>query len=228
MLLLRSSRPQKQSKYHAQQFFLFINLNRDSVPIDFMLDLHAFDNRTDGWFDYSLPTDCLTGSCNHGHDAHSHSDTHHPTPSSSSSSKHKVDSSVTTVMLEIESQVEIRLLEKWLQAVLWDRVLPGVDVDVSSINQQVMGVLRLKALIHTDDGSKVVIQAVHELYDKHPVGKWDSEKDGKGKIVLIGKAPRLLCFYPRIHWFYFSYVGRNLNRQLIKSSFYSTCITSNK
>ena len=102
-------------------------------------------------------------------------------------------------MLEIESQVDIRLLEKWLQAVLWDRVLPGLDVDVSLNNQQAMGVLRLKALIHTIDGSKVVIQAVHELYDKHPVGKWDSEKDGKGKIVLIGIVSRLLCVCPRIN-----------------------------
>ncbi|ORY42514.1 cobW-domain-containing protein [Rhizoclosmatium globosum] len=141
---------------------------KSDVPIDFILDLHAFDDRTKGWFD-DLPTLAQV---------------------------HKVDQSVKTIMFPIpeSSIISLPKLETWLQQVLWTNTIPSVSVETAAtaaVSESVVPkpqVIRLKALLHVGERKKLVIQAVHELYDKFEAGVWKEGEQVEGKVVLIGRA----------------------------------------
>ncbi|KAJ3233345.1 hypothetical protein HDU81_002326 [Chytriomyces hyalinus] len=190
---------------------------RGDVGIDFLLDLHAFDDRTKGWFDTLPGTNDgeAEEDLNHCHDA---SCSDHATHAHAANRKHQVDESVKTVMFQIPVTltVDMPLLETWLQKLLWTRSIPSPEPETSpsssnsalvqpasSANNNI-DVIRLKALLHIGGRKKKVIQAVHELYDKFDAGEWradDVMEDG-GKVVLI---------------------GRGLNKSALCDSFLSCC-----
>ncbi|KAJ3031883.1 UNVERIFIED_CONTAM: COBW domain-containing protein 1 [Siphonaria sp. JEL0065] len=171
---------------------------KSNVSIDFIFDLHAFDDRTKGWFD-DLPvlasaenedSDC-DASCDHKHgegDKNSNGKKHHH------HKKHQVDQSVKTIMfqLPLSRAVDLAKMETWLQQVLWNKTVPLPKSQPPLTNEQQPStgpqVLRLKALIDVGGRKKMVIQAVHELYDKFEAGSWAPEDNECGKIVLIGRA----------------------------------------
>ncbi|KAJ3135052.1 COBW domain-containing protein 1 [Physocladia obscura] len=152
-----------------------LNLERDiksinssaRAPIDFIFDLHAFDDRAKGWFDEL------------------------PIIQDPVASDECTDPSVKTIMLEIPhaSTVSLIAFEKWLQQLLWNKVLPTSSNEYSLEIAEIKApeVLRLKALVRVEGSKKMVIQAVHELYDKFEAGEWDDTND-TGKVVLIGRA----------------------------------------
>ncbi|TPX61603.1 hypothetical protein CcCBS67573_g08907 [Chytriomyces confervae] len=192
------------------------NAVRGDVGIDFLLDLHAFDDRTKGWFD-TLPganEEEEEEDLDHCHDA---SCSDHSTHAHAGKRKHQVDESVKTVMFQIPVThiVDMPRLETWLQKLLWTRSIPSLEPEPSSSSSNPASassssnkfdVIRLKALLHVGGRKKKVIQAVHELYDKFDAGEWHADEvmeDG-GKVVLI---------------------GRGLNKAALCDSFLSCCCT---
>ncbi|KAI9340858.1 CobW/HypB/UreG, nucleotide-binding domain-containing protein [Obelidium mucronatum] len=163
---------------------------KSNVPIDFIFDLHAFDDRTKGWFD-DLPVlaaedlEC-DPSCDHHttpSDQHQHHHHHNKT--------HRVDQSVKTIMFQLPflRSVNVAKMESWLQQVLWNKTVPIPESShVPPSEATSPQVIRLKALIDIGGRKKMVIQAVHELYDKFEAGVWAEGDDECGKVVLIGRA----------------------------------------
>ncbi|KAI8615552.1 CobW/HypB/UreG, nucleotide-binding domain-containing protein [Chytriomyces sp. MP71] len=165
---------------------------RSNVGIDFLLDLHAFDDRTKGWFE-SVATEDTLAHGNACHDAACTDGSHtHKT-------RHQVDQAVSTIMFQVPSTAAVSMprLEAWLQQVLWNRVVPAPSSSPHSITDLTVvesvtvtpDVIRLKALLHVGGRKRVVIQAVHELYDKFDAGSWGTDEvmEDSGKVVLIGK-----------------------------------------
>lgn len=119
---------------------------RADIPIDFLFDLHCFDGKTID------PFSDINKS------THFHNDT------------------ITTVMFEQKGVVIRDRLEKWLQSLLWEKSVFGLQTNV----------LRFKALIHMENSEKKhVVQAVQELYDVQLGDNWSS-KDRINKLVFIG------------------------------------------
>ncbi|KAI8846096.1 CobW/HypB/UreG, nucleotide-binding domain-containing protein, partial [Chytridium lagenaria] len=117
---------------------------RSSVPITHILDLHAFDNRS------QLDTSLLTVCCS---DPHPH--THHVNR----------ESWVSTALLTPLSLVNRHQLDLWLRSLLWEGVVMGCE------DGKKPEVLRLKAILAASDGGVVVVQAVRELYECRDVGE---------------------------------------------------------
>ncbi|KAJ3403216.1 COBW domain-containing protein 1 [Chytriomyces hyalinus] len=134
------------------------NAVRGDVGIDFLLDLHAFDDRTKGWFE-TLPganEEEEEEDLDHCHDA---SCSDHSTHAHAGKWRHQVDEvhfvlnpslciwysfafmstffllqSVKTVMFQIPVThiVDMPRLETWLQKLLWTRSIPSLEPETSS------------------------------------------------------------------------------------------------
>ncbi|KND01968.1 uncharacterized protein SPPG_02475 [Spizellomyces punctatus DAOM BR117] len=131
---------------------------RSEVPIEFMLDLHCFDDRSKDPF----------------------ADTNAGRPPSAT----HIDEDVRTVAFTVPGQVDLHKLDAWLQSVLWERTVPGRRKDTAGG----MEILRFKALINaTGNDRKCVVQAVRELYDKQEGAFWEKDEERINKVVLIGK-----------------------------------------
>ncbi|KAJ3069983.1 COBW domain-containing protein 1 [Podochytrium sp. JEL0797] len=185
-----------------------------NVPIDFIFDLHAFDDREKGWFD-ELPSleekdadDCHDEACTHHDHTHAHDEEESSKHAEKQHKKHKVDESVKTIMFTVPPTAIVSMprLETWLQQVLWSKTIPTPPTSTPSTTSQPLippQVIRLKALLHTGSRRKTVIQAVHELYDKFEAGVWKDGEECVGKVVLIGRA---------------------LDRESVKESFEAWCL----
>ncbi|KAI9354562.1 CobW/HypB/UreG, nucleotide-binding domain-containing protein [Zopfochytrium polystomum] len=172
--------------------------SHSNVPIDFLLDIHAFDEWTRDRFLPAPPTTgadtcnespsstaCSDPSHDHAYDhAHSHQDR--------VSSVHKIDESVRTVMLPVLSPVNKKSFEAWLQSILWEKSVPS---PAGSEPTASIEVLRLKALVECD-GRRTVVQGVQELYDFHEAGPW---AESEGKLVLIGCKLHSRSWLPSSH-----------------------------
>ncbi|TPX64003.1 hypothetical protein SpCBS45565_g06216 [Spizellomyces sp. 'palustris'] len=131
---------------------------RSEVPIEFMLDLHCFDDRSKDPF----------------------ADANAGRPPSAT----HIDEDVRTVAFTVPGQVDLHKLDAWLQSVLWERTVPGRRKDAAGG----MEILRFKALINaTGNDRKCVVQAVRELYDKQEGAFWEQDEERINKVVLIGK-----------------------------------------
>ncbi|KAJ3111414.1 COBW domain-containing protein 1 [Phlyctochytrium bullatum] len=179
---------------------------RSTVPIPFIFDLHAFDNRTRDQIDKSLlslpPTTPAACSDTCTDASHAHALT--PSPHVNR------DRGVSTCLVRVPRAPAVRRarLDAWLRELLWEGRVPGASVEASGPGPEV---LRLKGLVEVvdEDGAvaTIVIQAVRELYEfrevrvEEVVGK---DEVFEGKIVLI---------------------GRNLDGTVMSNSFVTHCCT---
>ncbi|KAJ9054243.1 COBW domain-containing protein 1 [Entomophthora muscae] len=92
-----------------------------------------------------------------------------------------LDNIVSTITLPLPEDVCIRLLEKWLQALLWEHIIPFEDVTEAPE----VSVIRLKGIIQTKTGLKM-IQGVQELYEITDLPPLSQEDQDASRLVLIG------------------------------------------
>lgn len=76
--------------------------------------------------------------------------------------------------LELTGGVSRTAIESWIQELIWEKHLPGVETAVE--------VLRIKGIFCDELGTSYIVQAVQELYEVEEL----QESSGYGKIVLIG------------------------------------------
>ncbi|XP_062617628.1 zinc-regulated GTPase metalloprotein activator 1B-like isoform X1 [Saccostrea cucullata] len=95
--------------------------------------------------------------------------------------EHRIDQNVTTFTLEFTGDVDKQKLDKVLQDILWDR-------DLINSKGERQEIYRLKGLISVaGDDRRLVVQAVHELYDSFFTNSWEDDAKRINRIVLIGK-----------------------------------------
>ncbi|KAJ1553788.1 COBW domain-containing protein 1, partial [Cladochytrium tenue] len=147
-----------------------LRTSRSNVPVEFLLDIHAFDERTKVQFAEPAPS-CDEHDCAVPGHIHRH-----------------IDQAVKTVAINCPTVVSRARLEAWLQALLWERSPPppsGVtpQADPPFTDSAAPEVLRLKALLECPAGRRLAVQGVHELYECRDAGAWDAADEGK--LVLI-------------------------------------------
>ncbi|KAJ8306519.1 hypothetical protein KUTeg_017064 [Tegillarca granosa] len=95
--------------------------------------------------------------------------------------RHIIDKSVGTLTYEHTGNINKHDLDLALQTLLWEK-------NVKNSKGDTVDVLRLKGLISTDDSDKrLVVQAVHELYDSCYTSPWGKDEERINRIVLIGR-----------------------------------------
>ncbi|KAL2914634.1 hypothetical protein HK105_205772 [Polyrhizophydium stewartii] len=150
---------------------------RSKVPVDFVLNLHCFDGVDMDPFSERGEQQAV----------HKIGEVRHA-------------KNVTTVVFTCTGTLERAILNKWLQALLWDRLIPGSDRTPPDFK-----LLRLKALVDLDGAArKHIVQGVQEMYDVHEGGLWEAE--------------------PRINKFVF--IGSGLDKGMLVRSFQDSCISS--
>lgn len=88
---------------------------------------------------------------------------------------------VSTVTLPLPGIVCVSLLEKWLQALLWEHAVPSeASPDLTAVS-----VIRLKGIAQTTAGYKMIqgVQELYEITDFPPSSQADQETS---RLVLIG------------------------------------------
>jgi len=134
-----------------------------SRPSDqnFILDIHAFDAKQ-----------------------------HPPLPSSILSQDHDhLDEDVKTIHFDITQPqpINIQLLERWLQILLWEKSIPS-SFQTADKQTKKMTILRLKGIVTPSFGQRAIIQGVQELYDIQYLDDTSSKENRVGdKLVIIGK-----------------------------------------
>lgn len=94
---------------------------------------------------------------------------------------HKIDQDVTTFTMEFSGNMDKQRIDKVLQDLLWDKELVNSRGDKQEI-------YRLKGLISVaGDDRRLVVQAVHELYDSFFTSKWEEEDQRINRLVFIGR-----------------------------------------
>ena len=91
---------------------------------------------------------------------------------------HHLDLSVTTATLEIAPILNLEKVYAFLENLLWEK-------NVAGGGGCCMEILRLKGLVLGQPGEAVMIQAVHEIYDKTPVSV--GATTDKSRFIFIGK-----------------------------------------
>ncbi|KAF0378922.1 COBW domain-containing protein 2 [Gigaspora margarita] len=155
-----------------------IDTERSRVPLDFILDIHAFDIKHPPDF-VSSQTLNEDGTDN-GHD-HNH---------------HHIEEEVKTICLtEFPSTtLDLTKIEQWIQSLLWEKMIP-TNITTSCQSNPQITILRLKGIItpNHDIKSRVVVQGVQELYDLQYIPSNINDENAekkemiKDKIVIIGR-----------------------------------------
>ncbi|CAG8746303.1 15156_t:CDS:2 [Gigaspora margarita] len=147
------------------------------VPLDFILDIHAFDIKHPPDF-VSSQTLNEDGTDN-GHD-HNH---------------HHIEEVKTICLTEFPSTtLDLTKIEQWIQSLLWEKMIPTNNTTSCQSNPQIT-ILRLKGIItpNHDIKSRVVVQGVQELYDLQYIPSNINDENAekkemiKDKIVIIGR-----------------------------------------
>uniref|UniRef100_A0A0B7AZP7 CobW C-terminal domain-containing protein n=1 Tax=Arion vulgaris TaxID=1028688 RepID=A0A0B7AZP7_9EUPU len=95
--------------------------------------------------------------------------------------KHKIDKSVSTLTVEVSGSIDKMNLDSFLQSLLWEK-------NVKDSQGRTIEVIRLKGLVSIDDSDRrMVVQAVHELYDSQFTTPWESRESRLNTIVFIGR-----------------------------------------
>lgn len=94
--------------------------------------------------------------------------------------------SVGTIAFTCPGLVKLEAVDEWLRNLLWES-----SIDGESHND--LEILRVKMLLSAKGtDSKVVFQAVRELYDKQEGVKWDVPIEQRvSRLVFIGMADTL-------------------------------------
>jgi G3E family GTPase len=148
----------------------------------FVLDLHAYDNVTD------LNANDL---------GHSHLDPVSCLRPSAWRLRTNAVQTISTVSVKLPrlETVSMPKVDKWLQSVLWERRLPEMEENGSSLELH-----RLKGRLALGDGSVKMIQGVREIFDifDAPAQSSSSAPPDDGKIVLIGRGLKDVPFQQSI------------------------------
>ncbi|XP_028404451.1 COBW domain-containing protein 1-like [Dendronephthya gigantea] len=151
----------------------FKETQRSRVNIEEILDLHVFDNVT------KINNEKLQ--------------MFHPPQASP-----HIDKSVRTVSLNVEGEVDDDEFDTWLQELLWEKSFRN------PVTGNRMDILRFKALISFRGfREKVIVQAVHELFDKVPTEEWVDDEKRINRIIFIGS---------------------NLDKEVLEESFVKNCL----
>ncbi|KAI9313837.1 CobW/HypB/UreG, nucleotide-binding domain-containing protein [Dichotomocladium elegans] len=143
-----------------------LETQRSKIPIDFVLDIHAYDVHN---------PDALAQQTKKIEDL-------------SSEHAHHLGHGVQTIAIHFDDQLEtIDQLESWIQSLLWEKVTPGSEGEGDSVI-----VLRLKGLVRPpkntgDERKRLVIQGVQDLYDIQDGYAHEAVNDSASKLVFIGK-----------------------------------------
>nr|KAJ3422435.1 hypothetical protein HK105_008080 [Polyrhizophydium stewartii] len=128
---------------------------------------------------------------------------------------------VTTVVFTCTGTLERAILNKWLQALLWDRLIPGSDRTPPDFK-----LLRLKALVDLDGAArKHIVQGVQEMYDVHEGGLWEAEPR-INKFVFIGETACADGGDLGLRLILWQYPGSGLDKGMLVRSFQDSCISS--
>ena len=107
---------------------------------------------------------------------------------------------IRTLLLQEEKAVDEDKVRDWLDNLLW-RVREGEEgaEDAGAEDagaeegegegdegSRSMEIYRMKGVLRTRGGRRVVVQAVQELYDLVDVGKWEGQ-GGSSRVVVIGR-----------------------------------------
>ena len=100
---------------------------------------------------------------------------------SCSSSNHLVDTSVTTVTLEHPGTMNNKNLEDFMQHLLWEK-------SIADEKGKAMEIYRLKGqLVIPGKDKRVLIQAVHEIYDCTETTAWEQGETKLNRLIFIGR-----------------------------------------
>ncbi|CAO3633647.1 unnamed protein product [Mucor hiemalis] len=142
---------------------------RSKIPLDYVLDINAYDVKN---------ADALVQQTEK---IQEHGSNH----------AHEISHEVQTICIKFDKQLDtIKHLEQWIQELLWEKKLSGIEDDSDPIT-----VLRLKGILYPpkdkldNNKKRMVIQGVQDLYDIQEgfTGDDVDVNDTSSKIVLIGK-----------------------------------------
>lgn len=136
----------------------FIKTKRSVVCLDDVLDLNAYKDQEESKFKSMAAADTV--------------DMPH------------IDSSVTTVTVELSGKCDLKKLDSFLQLLLWEKSV------LNETTGEPLDILRMKGLVCPPDTHKrIVIQAVHEIYDKHEIEpeQMKSANENENRFIFIGK-----------------------------------------
>ncbi|CAG8537329.1 13313_t:CDS:2 [Ambispora leptoticha] len=167
-----------------------LRTERSRVPIDFILDIHAFDDKVN-------PLTEITS---------------HFTEKDIPDVERHLDEDVQTICIEFPVKaLNISKFERWIQNLLWEKTIPllvsqnpaSLDpattfntINTNSTSESEIAILRLKGILTPDDKElpRVIIQGVQELYDLHYTskkGRTDEVKEDnvriQDKLIIIGR-----------------------------------------
>ncbi|CAG8806835.1 2276_t:CDS:2, partial [Racocetra fulgida] len=144
-------------------------------PLDFILDIHAFDFKQSPVSQLVSPQTLNEDDAENGH-GHNHD---------------HIDEEVKTICLtEFPSPtIDLTKIEQWIQCLLWEKIVPTYDTTSCQTNPQIT-ILRLKSILtpNHDLKSRVVVQGVQELYDLQYIPSDISdldESESTGNKVMV-------------------------------------------
>uniref|UniRef100_UPI00358DF1B8 zinc-regulated GTPase metalloprotein activator 1-like n=2 Tax=Myxine glutinosa TaxID=7769 RepID=UPI00358DF1B8 len=139
-----------------------IETQRGRVNLDYVLDLHSFDNSASvGLRERLSQLETQEGAATHGH----------------------LDQSIRSVTFEVPGSVTQSALDAFLQDLLWEKKMLNEE-------GQCMDVLRLKGLVPLTCQRKVVlVQGVRELFDQEdtPID-WPEPNQRHCRFIIIGRS----------------------------------------
>jgi len=100
---------------------------------------------------------------------------------SSQEKSHHLDNSISTITLDLAGDINATKLDTFLQHLLWEK-------DINDSNGHSMEIYRLKGVVSMQgEDRRVLVQAVHELYQTIPTTSWLETESKKNTVVFIGR-----------------------------------------
>ena len=104
-----------------------------------------------------------------------------PSMQSSEKKSHHLDDSISTITLDVGGDINPTKLDTFLQHLLWEK-------DINDSNGHSMEIYRLKGVVSVQgEDRRVLVQAVHELYQTTPTTNWMEAESKKNTFVFIGR-----------------------------------------
>lgn len=96
-------------------------------------------------------------------------------------SKHSIDKTIRTVTFDLPGCVKKVSIDQFLQNLLWEKAICHPDGTP-------MEIFRLKGVLSISDSPKrVIVQAVHELFDFQYTSEWETNEQRLNRMVFIGR-----------------------------------------
>lgn len=100
---------------------------------------------------------------------------------SSEERSHHLDNSMSTVTIDTDGDVNPTKLDSFLQHLLWEK-------DINGSSGHCMEIYRLKGVVSAQgEDRRVLVQAVHELYQTTPTTEWSEMEKKTNTLVFIGR-----------------------------------------